>query len=146
MGQRILDTNVLISFWWKCWNERSRDERTAKGVRNWARDLIKARNSNSVVSPVVVEFIAGSKNNKDLLLLRAFIEEFDIVDAGVIPREDWQAAKLRAERIPRNGKRRDLGDCLILAIADRLHMDVDSLDEGLNRSRTKLRLPKRRRR
>jgi len=47
----------------------------------------------------------------------------------VLP-QDWEEAVRLAQRVSRVPVPRDLGDCLIRAIADRLRFQVFSLDES----------------
>lgn len=48
--------------------------------------------------------------------------------------EDWKKARQIAERVPRNGKPRQLGDCLIRAIAARLkYYDMQTADDSFSR-------------
>lgn len=47
--------------------------------------------------------------------------------------QDLDQARRVAERIPRDGKRRQLGDCLIGAMALHLNYDVVTLDRRFGR-------------
>jgi predicted nucleic acid-binding protein len=78
--------------------------------------------------------LAGT-NQETLQLTQAFLSEFRVIDAGTIPRSDWESATRRAKRIPRDGKPRQLGDCLIRAIAERLHYDLETFDKRLRQHR-----------
>ncbi len=88
---------------------------------------------NAIVTPVVVEFVAGARKSRELELFRAFLACFDVIDRGQILPADWQAARRVAERIPRDGKPRQLGDCLIRAIARRLNYEIDTADQTFPR-------------
>lgn len=77
-----------------------------------------------------VEFIAGVTNSVELALTRAFLEQFKVIDAGKISVEDWEETRRLAQRVPPTSKRRQLGDCLIAAIGERLHYDVIRFDKG----------------
>jgi predicted nucleic acid-binding protein len=134
MARRVLDTNILLSFWWKRFKERPQ-ERAEADARHWGRELIEAYQSNAILTPIAIELVMRSTNDVELKLRRAFLEAFDIVDQGRISREDWAAARRYAERIPPSGQHRQLGDCLILALAARLSLDVISADRGLIRAR-----------
>ncbi len=83
-----------------------------------------------LLTPVAIEFLAGSHSSDDLLLYRAFLSPFEILERGAIPAEDWEQAKRFAERIPKDGKPRQRGDCIIAAIARRLRCEVISFDKG----------------
>ncbi len=83
-----------------------------------------------MVTPVYIEVMAGATNREDLALFRAFLEPFSLLDNMEISRQDWEQTQRFAERIPRNGKPRQLGDCLIAAIAKRLKCEVISKDTG----------------
>jgi predicted nucleic acid-binding protein len=128
--RRILDTSVLI-YHWRSRAEAPLDRWSDNDARTWAEELIEFRGSDCIVTPVAIEFSAGATNRHESRLYRAYLEKFRIVDEGRVPKDDWIVAKRLAERIPRSGKPRQLGDCLIKAIATRLHYDVDTLDEGM---------------
>ncbi|HMP08501.1 MAG TPA: PIN domain-containing protein [Lacipirellulaceae bacterium] len=134
MARRILDTNILVSYWNKRFHEHKRPC-AIEDARGWARELIKTMGSNAIVSPVQIEVLAGTTTHEKLQLTRAFLGEFAVLDEGRISLADWQAARNYAERIPQNAKPRDLGDCLIHALADRLHLEVLSGDVALNQAR-----------
>jgi predicted nucleic acid-binding protein len=78
-------------------------------------------------------FIAGIQSSSEMELARSYLAEFEIVDEGRILEEDWEHAKRLAARVPRDGKPRQLGDCLIRAIAIRLKCEVRSLDTRFQR-------------
>ena len=96
-------------------------------VRSHAEELVEVQGTNLIASPVLVEFLAGTRDSKELELSRAFLEPFEVLDNGEIPRQDWEEAKRFAQWI-RKGRERKLGDCLIQAIAKRLNGDVISAD------------------
>lgn len=128
MSERLLDTSVLIAHWRKCAGGSLAD-RGPDEARRWADDLIRRYKSNVIATPVEIEFLAGTRSGHELMLARAYVGRFRAIDGGRILEADWVAAKRFAERVPRSGKPRHLGDCLIRAIADRLHRDVFSLDQ-----------------
>ena len=83
------------------------------------------------MTPVYIEFVAGARTAVELELSRAYLAGLEIVDAGRILKEDWEKARQLAERVPRDGKPRQLGDCLIRAIALRLkYYDVLTADDS----------------
>lgn len=126
MARRLLDTSVMITFWRRisgAANANNRSQATA-----WARDLIGLHQTNAIVTPVVIEFLAGVTSSSELEMARTFLREFQIADGGRILGADWTEARRLAERIPRDGKPRQLGDCLILAIANRLKYEVLTFD------------------
>lgn len=129
MSRRVLDTSFLISWWHK----RHRPQMVPAEARDAARELIELYGTNAIVTPVYVEFICWAHNSHELELFRAFLGEFARIDDGQITRADWSAATSLAERIARDAKPRQLGDCLIRAIATRLHHDVMSLDAAFPR-------------
>jgi predicted nucleic acid-binding protein len=120
---RILDTHVLI----KHWRKLDKRNRSITSVRIHAEELIEVQGTNLIASPVLVEFLAGTRDSNELELSRAFLEPFEVLDKGEIPRQDWDEAKRFAQWI-RIGRERKLGDCLIQAIAKRLNGDVVSAD------------------
>jgi predicted nucleic acid-binding protein len=132
MRKRILDTSELIAHWRRC-IARGAVPARKNAVRRWAQELIEIHESNAIVSPVYVEFVAGARSRGELEMFRVYLSEFRVVDAGKITKEDWEAATRRAERVPRDGKPRQLGDCLVDAIAERLRCEVRSLDRRMIR-------------
>lgn len=96
----------------------------------WAAKLIKAYSSDVIVTPVYLEFVAGTKSTWELKIARAYLSALRILDKGKILDRDWVEARRLAERIRRDGKPRHLGDCLIKAIANRFRYEVLSSDQG----------------
>ncbi|WP_145281385.1 PIN domain-containing protein [Pirellulimonas nuda] len=140
VADRILDTSVLIQFW-----ATKRPSPgycpTQKEAAEWAADLIQTHGTRSLVTPVCIEMLAGCTNSDSLLATRAFLAAFEVVDDGSLSKETVVLATSIAERIPHGGRRqdvrkRDLGDCLIRALADRHSRDVLTLDRGMPRSRS----------
>ncbi len=72
--------------------------------------------------------VAGATNRQELRLTQAFLEEFRCIDSGRIPQQDWTEAVRLAQRVPRDGSPRQLGDCLIQAISKRLRHQVATHD------------------
>jgi predicted nucleic acid-binding protein len=137
MTKRLLDTQILISYW-KMRRSTPLTDDTREDAISWAQDLIKLHDSRAIVTPVYVEMIAGVMSSHELALTRAFLDEFDCVDERDIPPKDWEEAIRLAQRVPgQKGRRkaakkprpRKLGDCLIQAIANRLNYDVQSRDK-----------------
>jgi predicted nucleic acid-binding protein len=127
MLPRILDANRLIRHW-----QRHRPQSVADARRS-ARELIKLHGTNAIVTPVAIEFECGTRDQRELELARAYLNEFEIIDGGRILPEDFvQARRLAA---PRQGieRKRNFADCLIRAIADRLNYGVDTEDVGFPR-------------
>jgi len=124
----LLDTSVLIAHWRKCEGDAPAAPRP-DDARRWAKELIKTYGTDVVATPVVVEFLAGVRKRDELMLARAYLEDLRTIDGGNVSAEDWAAARRYAERVPQDGKPRQLGDCLIRAIADRLGYDAYSLDK-----------------
>jgi predicted nucleic acid-binding protein len=120
MAKRLLDSNILINHW----HSYLPQIRTEKTMRQWAKNLIQTHSTNCICSPVEIELLAGTRSQSELKLHRAYLEAFHNIDGGTILKDDWQLAKQIAERVPRDGKPRDLGDCLIEAIAARRHYEV----------------------
>lgn len=123
----ILDTSVLIQFWHRC---RGRLKRlpVEKDAKDWAAQLIARRRSRLIVTPVQLEFLAGATSAEELRLFQAFLSAFTLFDEERTLPVDWQEARRLIQRVPRDGKPRQLGDCLIRAIATRLNCDVVPVD------------------
>lgn len=128
MGKRLLDTSVLVSYWHRRAPERL-ETVAPQQARAWAEDLIRATGSDLIVTPIYVEFVAGVRTSHELRLAVAYLAPFRILDEGNIPSRDWEEAKRLAARVPRDGKPRQLGDCLIRAIAERLHCEILAVDK-----------------
>jgi predicted nucleic acid-binding protein len=132
MERKALDASVLITHWHSRCVPPLRARQPAE-ARKWAKELIKLRKSDAIVTPVYLEFICGVTSVHELNLARAYLAEFRLVDDGRILAEDWEDAQRLAARVPRDGTRRQLGDCLIRAIANRLRYDVDTFDAAFPR-------------
>jgi predicted nucleic acid-binding protein len=128
MTRRILDTAVLISHYNKMTILKSADT-----VKAHARLLINLQRTNWILSPVKIEFLCGSRDRAEFKLYSAYLEPFDVLDRRSIPPLDWREAERRAQWIKQDGSRRKLGDCLILAIAERLHAEVITNDRHFRR-------------
>lgn len=130
MAQFVLDTSILVRFWRQQAAGLRLSQITRRDVEEWAWRLATVYRSDAIVTPVYVEFAAGTGSSHELKLARAFLSQFEIIDHGRILPQDWEETKRLAERVPRNGSPRQLGDCLIKAIAKRLKHDVLSHDEN----------------
>lgn len=105
------------------------DAISAEEVEDWVTELAKYHKSRRIVTPVVLEFLSGATSSVELNLARTFVAGFEIADGNNVTDDDWRVARRIAERIPRDGKPRQLGDCLIKAIASRLKCGVMSTDQ-----------------
>ena len=114
-----MDTNVLINHW-RRFGEKNR---TADALRFHAEELVELQGTNLIASPVLVEFLVGARTGEELELYLAYLEPFEVLDKGDIPRQDWQEAERLAKWI-RTNRPRKLGDCLIEAIANRHNGDI----------------------
>ncbi len=131
--RRILDTSMLIGHWHGC-HKRSSHRGIPTSAQEWARELIELHDTRANVTPVEVEFLAGVRSRSELELARSFLSAFEIADQGKVLAEDWEQAKRLAARVPADGKPRQLGDCLIRAIAIRLKCDVRTQDKDFPRA------------
>jgi predicted nucleic acid-binding protein len=129
MRKRILDTSVLIHYWRTHIKEQGLERATPADAEQWAQDLAKLHRANAIATPVVIEFLAGTKNSHELPLARACLAQFHVADAGDVRAADWGESRRLAERVPRDGKPRQLGACLVKAIARRLKYDVQTFDQ-----------------
>ncbi len=128
---RILDTHVLIEHFGLLMKTK---RRVPGECTRHANELIELQGTNQIVSPVLIEFLAGA-SREDLECRKAYLKPFTVLDKGNIPAQDWDEAK-RFAQWTRIGRERKLGDCLIEAIANRLNGDVVSADRDF-----KLRVP-----
>ena len=125
MAKRIFDTTYLMLHW-KTFPKTTR--RTTENMRSWAEKFISQYGSRRIVTPVYIEMVAGVTSSDELKLTHAYLDPFEIVDEGKIPKGDWDEAKRMAQRVAPNGGKRQLGDCLVRAIANRLNCDVLTSD------------------
>jgi hypothetical protein len=86
--------------------------------------------TDAIVTPVAVEFSAGFTRAGDVKLAEQFLKNFTCLDKKSTTHADWDETMRQAKRIPPNGARRQLGDCLIRALAKRLHADVIAFDRS----------------
>ena len=128
MTRRVLDTSVLIRYW----NQRRTRVAGASiaDSETWAGNLIDLYRTRAILSPIYLEFICGLNRRPELEAGKRFLEQFEVIDGWRIQPEDLQEAKRIAQRVPRTGKPRQLGDCLIRAMATRLRHDVVSVDQS----------------
>ena len=148
MPKRIHDTNILIDHF-KRLNPLS--DKGPADAEAWARILIKDKGTDAIVSPIAVEVLAGVRDSHELTLTEAYLAVFNLIDGGVTRVDHWEEAKRIAKRVlkydreiprakrqrPRQDKpktgSRDLGDCLITAIANQNGYEVLTNDKGLMR-------------
>jgi predicted nucleic acid-binding protein len=106
---------------------------TEANVAIAANRLIASWDINCIVTPVYIECVAGAQTGSELKLMRSFLAKFTVIDGWSIVNNDWLEALKLAERIPSDGKRRHLGDCLVKAIANRINYDVLTIDRRMAR-------------
>ena len=82
MPKRLLDSSLLIAHFKRI---SSLAEKGREDARDWAKRLIENKGTNALVSPVVIEMLAGVRDSHELSLTEAFLDEFDIVDERKIP-------------------------------------------------------------
>jgi predicted nucleic acid-binding protein len=127
----VLDTSVLIRHWRARRTGKSWAQVKDTDAEAWASLLIEIEDTNAIVTPVRIEFLCGVRDQWELGLARAYLKPFHSIDKGKTLVADWREAQRLAERAPRNGRPRDLGDCLIKAIASRLNHQVRTFDAGM---------------
>ena len=132
MTRTVLDTSVLIHHWHRS-AMSPLEQSTAVDARIWARKLIRLEDSASIVTPVLIEMLCGARNVHELELTKAYLDESRVIDGGRATATDWDEALRLAQRVPRDGRPRQLGDCLIRAIATRLKYKVKTFDTGMPR-------------
>lgn len=123
-NRRVFDTNVLVGQWRIKRRDRKTSDIEIHEAENWAADLIRGSNSNAIVTPVRLEFLAGTRDQHEWQLAEAYLSNFEVVDNGMITEADWTNTARRIARIPRDGRPRHLIDCLIISIYDRLRYEI----------------------
>lgn len=132
MRRRILDTSVLIRHWSRRGGNSPADK-TVQQARAWAAEVTTTFRSRAIVSPTYLEFVCGTTGADQLVLAEEYLAAFEVVDQWEIRPEDLEEARRLARRVPPDGRRRQLGDCLIRAIAKRLRYEVETFDRGFPR-------------
>ena len=128
MAKKLFDTSTLLHHWNRSGGNAPADK-NVDDAKSWARELIDLHTGiDAILTPVYLEVVVGALSAQQLQLARAFLQAFRIVDEGKILAEDWVEARRIAERVPRKPYRRQLGDCLIRAIANRLRYEVIAID------------------
>ena len=106
MNQSVLDTQQLISFWRKRQREsalRTPDEATAAA---WAKLLERQTGTAAIVSLTHLEFLGGAGSGDEVRAYRAFLAELEVVDNWEVRPSDFDEARRRAGRVPRDGRPR----------------------------------------
>jgi predicted nucleic acid-binding protein len=125
MRKRVLDSSILINYW-HLRRRKPLEKVRVEDVEAWASDLVTLYDTDAIVTPVYVEVVAGVTSAHELELARAYLAQFRVIDGGQVLASDWLEARRIAERIPRDRRRRQLGDCLIRAIANRFNYTVET--------------------
>jgi len=129
MPKRVVDTGCLVAYW-RQRNASHAGQPTVADVEGGARELAEMHQAKAIVTPISVEFLAGTRDSSEQRLAEAYLAQFENIDGGDIPKEDWDETLRIARRIPPSGKPRQLGDCLIRAIANRLKHAIITPDAG----------------
>jgi predicted nucleic acid-binding protein len=127
MAKKLLDSSVLIRYWRK----RSRgalNDKTTVDAAAWGQELIAIEETDAIVTPVYLEVVVGTRSSHELRLTLTYLHQFRCVDQGHIPAPDWEEAIRLAKRVPADSRPRQLGDCLVKAIAKRLKYIVRTFD------------------
>ncbi len=132
MANRVLDTNVLIRPWRGQLLGLRRVDSEASAQAS-AAAWLRLPPDEAIVTPVRVEFLAGTESRDELRLADVFVSHFPLLDGGRVLPQDWDEAERYARRVPFDGRRRGALDCLIRAICDRLHADMYTGDTGFPR-------------
>lgn len=130
MPRKVLDTSVLVRYWRRHMGNLRLADVTTKDSEAWGNELARLYDGSAIVTPVFVEFVAGATTARELKLAQAYLRPFELLDKRAISAADWSEAERISQRVPRDGKPRHLGDCLIRAIANRLRADVITHDSA----------------
>ena len=129
---RVLDTVYLIRLWHGHYPSPA-SVRSEAAARAAAQAAHRVFGTVAIVTPVRIEFLAGLRDREELRLADIFLGEFELLDEGRVVTDDWREAERLARRVPHDGRARDLGDCLVRAIADRLNAEVLTQDQSFPR-------------
>ncbi len=124
-----MDTNVLIRHWGDNLGYSRLQDISIRQVTAAAERLTVVQRSDAILTPVYVEFLCGHATAHSVRLAKAYLNRFAVLDAGRILPTEWKQAKRIAARVPADGLRRQMGDCLIRAIADRLNLEVVTFEK-----------------
>jgi predicted nucleic acid-binding protein len=131
MVRRVLDTNVLIEDFRGL---QPYAEKKTQQARTRAQALIHDKNTKAILSPIEIEFLGGICDRHEMELAEAYLAEFQVIDEHKTLPQDWEEARRVAKHIGHNTGPRQLGDCLIIAICNRLRYELPiSKDRGLRR-------------
>ena len=72
---KILDSNVLINHWYR---PGEGQRRTPASLKAHAEELIDFEGTNLIVSPVLIEFLAGASSSDELERYRADRERLHV--------------------------------------------------------------------
>jgi predicted nucleic acid-binding protein len=141
MPGRVLDTGWLIEYFGKL---KPLAGKTPGDAESWADRLIQDRGTKEIVSPVEVEFLCVPMSPEETRLREAFLGRFRVIDDHTTLPADWEEARRLAKHVRFHDRPRKRGDCLIRAIAERKHREVDSRDQDFPRQhgRTSVGRPK----
>ncbi len=129
MPRRALDTNVLIRHWGDDLGYSRLEQVTPARAVASARRLVTIQRADAIVTPVYIEFICGHATAHSVRLAKAYLGVFEVIDAGRILPGDWDLAKRIAARVGPDGLRRQMGDCLIAALSERLNLEVVTFEK-----------------
>ena len=122
-GKKILiDTSVWIDFF--------RDQSLTFSQK--VDDLL-AKNEIYVPKIVVAELIQGSKSDREVAVVKEFLNAFHIIDQN---EDTWMRAGELSYLLKRKGKRVNLADCYIAMIAEEHGCQIFTLDEHFKDIRT----------
>jgi predicted nucleic acid-binding protein len=130
MPRHVLDTNILIDHFRLL---RPYARKSPAAATDWAAKLIANKETDAIVSPVLVEFLYGVVDAHEMQLAEAYIGSFRIIDGHETLAQDWLETRRSAKHVGHQAVPRHLGDCLISAIASRLKYEVITKDRGLLR-------------
>ncbi len=100
MRHIVLDTTILIAQWRRRRLARPLTELDEAEVHRWARQLIEIERSDATVTPVLLEFLCGVSDKREMILARAFLKPFHAIDDRRMLKRDWQEAQRLAEECP----------------------------------------------
>ena len=105
--------------------------KTQKDARAVAAARLADHPQDGILTSIRLELLGGTRDQTETHLTTIFLDAFSLFDGGHVLAVDWSEAERLAKRVPASGRSRGAVDCLIRAICQRLHLEIDTDDRGM---------------